>query len=118
MQLTGKVVDQATGAPLGGVTVWEIAPDGQSAEVLGYTDPAGNYDVALSSDASNINFVRDGYTGTNITAMQAAVSDQVLLQKESAITAKFSLSGVPSWLWLFLAAIGVYYIGTGKPQKK
>lgn len=118
MELTGKVVDQANGKPLGAVTIWEIYPDGQNAEVLGYSDPSGNFDVQLNDPDSNVNFVLDGYTGTNIAAAQVALSDQVLLAKDNGITAKFTLSGVPSWLWLFMAAIGIYYIGTGKPRKR
>lgn len=118
MDLSGKVVDQANGNPLGNVTIWEISPDGRNAEVLGYTDPSGGYDIQVGDAGSTINFVLDGYTGTNISAAQVSISDQVLLQKDSAITAKLTLSGVPSWLWLFLAAIGVYYLGVEKPKRK
>lgn len=118
MELTGKVVDQANGKPLNNVTIWEISPDGRTAEVLGYSDPSGNYDIVVSDAGSNINFVLDGYTGTNIAASQVAISDQVLLQKDTGIVAKLTLSGVPSWLWLFLAAIGVYYIAENPKRKK
>jgi hypothetical protein len=118
MEITGKVVDQQTGGALANVTIWEITPDGQSAEVIGYSDKSGSYDVNVYNAGSNVNFVLDGYTGTNIAASQALLSDQVLLQKEVGNSPKLSLSGVPSWLWLFLAAIGVYYIGNGKQKRK
>jgi hypothetical protein len=117
MELTGTVVDQANGKPIANVTIWEIAPDGRSAEIIGYSDGAGKYDVYINSSASNINFVTDGYTGTNIPAGQALLSDQVLLAKDGALSAKFTLSGMPAWIWVLLAGIGIFFLGDGKRKK-
>ena len=63
MEITGKVVDQATGKPLTNVTIWEIAPDGQSAEVVGFSGNDGSYDVNINNAGSDVNFVTDGYQG-------------------------------------------------------
>jgi hypothetical protein len=117
MEITGTAVDQATGAALNNVTIWEILPDGQSAEVIGFTDSAGKYDVNVSNAGSDINFVLDGYQGTSIPASQALLSDQVLLQKSNTVTAKLSLSGFPAWVWLLLAGLGIYYITDGTKRK-
>jgi hypothetical protein len=117
MELTGTVVDQANGNTLANVTIWEIAPDGRSAEIIGYTDGSGKYDVFVNNAGSNINFVTDGYTGTNIPAGQALLSDQVLLVKDGTVQAKFTLSGMPAWVWVFLAGIAVFFIGDGKKRR-
>jgi hypothetical protein len=114
MELTGTVVDQANGQSIPNVTIWEIAPDGRSAEIVGYSDASGKYDVFLNSSASNINFVTDGYTGLNIPAGQALLSDQVLLVKDGTLQAKFTLSGVPAWVWLLVAGVGIFLIGDKK----
>ena len=117
MELTGTVVDQSTGKPLANVTIWEIDPDGQAASVIGFSAANGSYDVDVSDPNSNINFVTDGYTGTNIPAAQAVLSDQVLLAKDGSVTAKFTLSGVPSWVWVLLAGLGIWFVGDGKKKK-
>jgi hypothetical protein len=114
MELTGSVVDQANGNYIPNVTIWEIAPDGRSAEIIGYSDAAGKYDVFLNNANSNINYVVDGYTGLNIPAGQALLSDQVLLQKDGSVSAKLTLSGVPSWLWVLLAGIGIFFLSDNK----
>lgn len=117
MELTGKVVDQANGNGLANVTIWEISPDGQAAQVVGFSDNAGKYDVNINNAGSNLNFVQDGYLGVNIPASQALLSDQVLLQKDGSVSAKFTLSGLPAWVWYLLAAVGIYYIADGKKKK-
>lgn len=117
MEVSGKVIDQANGQPLANVTIWEISSDGQSAEVVGFSDASGRYDVNINNAGSNINFVLDGYTGTNIPGSQVLLSDQVLLAKDGSITAKLTLSNVPPWVWLLLAAVGVYYIGNPKKRR-
>lgn len=118
MEITGTVVDQATGIVLANVTIWEILPDGQSAEVIGFTDNSGKYDVNVNNAGSDINFVQDGYQGTSIPASQALLSDQVLLAKDSSVTAKLTLSGLPSWIWLLLAGLGIYFITDGTKRRK
>jgi len=117
MELRGKVVDQSNGNGLDSVTIWEISPDGQAAQVIGFSDYAGNYDVNVNNAGSNINFVQDGYLGVNIPASQALLSDQVLLQKEGSVSAKLTLSGFPKWVWYILAIVGVYYIADGNKKK-
>lgn len=114
MEITGKVLDQATGKPLAGVTIWEIMPDGQSAEVVGFSDASGNYDVNVNNAGSNINYVLDGYQGTNISGGAAQLTDAVLLQRDGSFTAKLTLSNVPPWVWLLLATVGIYYLGDKK----
>jgi hypothetical protein len=117
MEITGTVVDQATGKPLANVTIWEIAPDGQSAEVVGFSGNDGSYDVNINNAGSDVNFVSDGYQGTSIPASQALLSDQVLLAADSSVTAKLTLSGIPAWVWVLLAGLGIYFIGEGKKIK-
>jgi hypothetical protein len=110
MEVTGKVVDQANGNALVNVTIWEISPDGQNAEVIGFSGPDGKYDVNVRNAGSTINYVTDGYTGVSIPTSQALLSDQVLLAKDGSVTAKLSLSGFPAWLWLLVAGFGIYLI--------
>ena len=106
------ILDGDTGAKLPGVEIWEIAADGRSAFIIGSSDDAGNYDVNLEDGYSNVNYVTDGYTGLNITAAQAAGSDAVLLRKDVAtVPAKLSLASIPAWVWVLLAAVGIYYVG-------
>jgi|SRR6516164_247410 hypothetical protein len=116
MEITGTVVDQANGLPLQNVTIWEISPDGQNASVIGFTGAQGKFDVFASNAGSNLNFVTDGYTGVNIPVSQAILSDQVLLQKEGTVFSKFTLSSLPSWVWLLAAGLG-FYLLTDKRKK-
>jgi hypothetical protein len=109
MELTGKVVDQANGQPIAGVQIWEIDPTGQNAQAVGFSGVDGSYDVFINNAGSTVNFVIDGYTGTVIPASQAMLSDQVLLAKDGSVSAKLTLSGVPAWVWLLLAGIGIFY---------
>jgi hypothetical protein len=118
MEITGSVADQTTGKPLVNVTIWEISPDGQSAGVVGFTDGSGKYDVNISNPGSTVNYVIDGYTGTTIPASQAALSDQILLAPDGSVSATLSLSGIPAWVWVLLAALGIYFVGDGKKLKK
>ena len=117
MEISGSVADQSTGKTLANVTIWEISPDGQSAGVVGFTDASGKYDVDIQNTGSNVNFVVDGYTGVAIPASQAALSDQILLPPDGSVSAKLTLSGVPAWLWVLLAALGIYFVGDGKKKK-
>jgi hypothetical protein len=117
MTLTGKVFDSTNGKPLVNVTVWEIDNDGQAANVIGFTDGAGSYSVAVDSSDSNINFVTDGYTGVSIPATQAQASDAVLLVPDGSVTAKLTLSGIPSWVWVVLAFAGIFFLDNGKKKK-
>ena len=117
MEITGVVTDQATGKPLANVTIWEIQPDGQSAEVVGFSGNDGSYDVNINNAGSDVNFVIDGYQGTSIPASQALLSDQVLLAKDGSVTAKLTLSNIPAWVWVLLAALGIYFINDGKKLK-
>jgi hypothetical protein len=117
MELTGKVVDQSTGKPLANVTIWEIDPTGQNATVIGFSAADGSYDVNVGNPGSDVNFVIDGYTGTNIPASQALLSDQVLLPPDGSVTAKLTLSGVPAWVWLLLAGVGIWVLSDGKKKK-
>jgi hypothetical protein len=114
MEITGTVVDQATGNAIPNVTIWEIAPDGRSAEIVGYSDMSGKYDVFINNQGSTINYVTDGYTGLTLPASQVLLSDQVLLQKDGSVSAKLTLSGIPAWVWLVLAGLGIFFIGDGK----
>jgi hypothetical protein len=116
MEVSGKVVDQATGLPVKNATIWEFDPNGTEAWVLGYSLNDGSYKVQVENADSNLNFVADGYIGTNIPAMQAAGSDQTLLQRDNTITAKLTLSNIPAWVWVLLAAFGIYYIGDEKKK--
>lgn len=109
MEITGVVVDQSNGQPLTNVTIWEISPDGQAAQVIGFTGTLGKFDVNVSNPGSTINFVTDGYTGIVIPASQAALSDQVLLQREGQ-TNKFALSSLPTWVWYLVAGLGLYLL--------
>lgn len=118
MEITGSVADQSTGKTLANVTIWEISPDGQNANVIGFTNGSGAYDVNVENAGSDVNFVTDGYTGVSIPASQAALSDQVLLAPDGSVSAKLTLSGVPAWIWIVLAALGIYFIGDGKPKKR
>ena len=117
MEIKGTVIDQGTGKPLANVTIWEIDPDGQAASVVGFSGGDGSYDVDIENPSSNVNFVSDGYTGTNIPASQAVLSDQVLLAKDGSVSAKLTLSGVPAWVWVILAAVGVWFVSDGKKKK-
>lgn len=117
MELTGSVADQKTGKPLPNVTIWEIPADGQSAQVIGYTDYAGRYDVNTAVSDSTVNFAQDGYTSTAIPVLQASNSDQILLPPDGSIVATLKLSGVPSWLWLFVGGLVVLFIGDSKKRK-
>jgi hypothetical protein len=117
MELVGSVADQVTGKPLANVTIWEISPDGQNANVIGFTDPSGKYDVDVENAGSNVNYVVDGYTGVSIPASQAALSDQILLATDGSVSAKLTLSGVPAWVWVVLAFVGIYYVSDGKKKK-
>jgi hypothetical protein len=117
MELTGTVVDQSTGLPIANVQIWEIDPDGQAASVIGYSDPKGNFDVQVTSASSSINFAQDGYTGVALPFAQAQNSDQVLLQPDGSVSAKITLSGIPSWVWVALAFVGIFFIGDGKKKK-
>lgn len=117
MEITGQVVEQATGKPVAGVTIWEISPDGQNAEVVGFAGPDGKYDVNINNAGSMVNFVQDGYTGLAIPTSQALLSDQVLLQKDGSVSAKLTLSGVPAWVWMLLAGIGIFFISDGKNKR-
>lgn len=117
MEITGSVADQSTGKTLANVTIWEISPDGQNANVVGFTDGSGKYDVNVENPGSDVNFVIDGYTGISIPASQAALSDQVLLAPDGSVTAKLTLSGVPAWVWILLAALGIYFVNGDKKLK-
>jgi hypothetical protein len=117
MELTGSVADQSNGAPLVGVTVWEISPDGQSAFVVGITGAGGKYDVNIDNAGSNVNFALDGYTGLSIPASQALASDQVLLQKDGSLSATLKLSGVPSWVWVAVGFVVIFLVGDKKKKK-
>jgi hypothetical protein len=117
MELKGKVFDQGTGAPLSGVTIWEIPPDGRSANVLGYSLPDGSFTIDVENSASTINFVTDQYLGLQIPAGQVAASDAVLLQKDGSITAKLTLSGLPAWLWVVAAFGFIFFIGDNKKRR-
>ena len=110
MELKGMVMDQQTGNPLPGVTVWEISADGRSANVLGYSDKSGNYDVMLSDPQSDVNFILDGYTGTNIQGTQAQTIDAVLLSPLPVPATKNKLSAIPAWAWWIVAGAGIYYL--------
>jgi hypothetical protein len=118
MEITGSVADQTTGKALVNVTIWEISPDGQNANVVGFSDTNGAYDVNVENPGSDVNFVIDGYTGVSIPASQAALSDQVLLAPDGSVYAKITLSGIPSWVWVLLAALGIYFVSDGKKLKK
>jgi hypothetical protein len=117
MTLTGKVFDSTNGKPLVNVTVWEIDNDGQAANVIGFTDGAGNYSVDVDSTDSNINFVTDGYTGVSIPANQAAASDAVLLVPDGSLTATLKISNVPAWVWLLAGVTFIWMVGDGKRKK-
>jgi hypothetical protein len=117
MEITGSIADQSTGAPIPNVTIWELMPDGQSANVVGASDSSGKYDVELDNPASNVNYAVDGYTALSIPATQAANSDQVLLAKDGSITATLKLSNVPAWLWLLAGVTVVWLIGDDKKKK-
>jgi hypothetical protein len=41
----------------------------------------------------------------------------VLLAKDGALSAKFTLSGMPAWIWVLLAGIGIFFLGDGKRKK-
>jgi hypothetical protein len=118
MELKGSIADQGTGTPLANVTIWEIDNDGQAANVIGFSDSQGNYDVQVDDPTSTINYVVDGYTGTAIPYSQASSSDQILLAKDGSLTAKLTISNVPAWLWLLAGITFVWFIGDGKKTKK
>jgi hypothetical protein len=116
MEIKGSVADQANGSPIVGAQIWEILPDGRSAEVVGVTGVGGKYDVEISDPGSTVNFVIDGYTATAIPATQAAGSDQVLLAKDGSLQAKLTLSGVPAWLWMLAGVAFIFLIGDKKKR--
>jgi len=115
MQLTGQVVDQTTGKPIAGATIWEFLADGRSANVIGYSDSNGRYTVNVVNDNSNVNFSQDGYQGTNISAVQAGNSDQVLLAPDGSFSANITFRNVPTWLWV-LAGVGFIYLLNDKKK--
>lgn len=117
MNLTGSVADQSNGTPIKNATIWEVSQDGQSANVVGFTDPAGKFSVDIDSTNSTINFVQDGYTGVTIPAIQALASDQILLAPDGSFSAKVTLQNVPSWLWVLVGATVIFLIGDGKKKK-
>jgi hypothetical protein len=117
MQLSGTVVNQANGQPLANVTIWEISPDGQAAQVIGFSGSVGTYAVNLNNAGSTVNFVKDGYQGVTIPGSQALLSDQVLLAPDAAITAKISFAGLPSWVWFLVGGILIFSVSDKKKRK-
>lgn len=118
MQLTGTVADQSNGKLLPNVTIWEISPDGQDAQVIGFTGLVGSYNVNLNNAGSTVNFVKDGYQGASFAGSQALLSDQVLLAPEGALTAKVSFTGIPTWLWVVVGGILIFLLPDGKKKRK
>lgn len=103
MYVTGVVSDSISGKPIGGVTVWSMAADGRSSEVLGYADKAGNF--ALNApDNLQLMFAADHYLSAAFAPYMVAESNSVQLDPEGSVTATLSAK-FPSWILMALGAL-------------
>lgn len=111
MNVSALVADRVTGKAIPGVTVWGYAPDGQSAEVLGYTDSDGNFEIPVNG--ITIAFEKDGYTGLQIPDDMITEGGTITLsQSVSSIVG----NSLPAWVWEVIVLIGFVFLASKKKR--
>jgi hypothetical protein len=108
---SGKVVSSETNIPLPGVTVWQMSPDGTSAEILGYAGPDGSFDVSPDPGFS-LMFALDGYDSVNRPGLNGP-GNIVAMDPDTAVTVTIKKN---SWLLIVAALLGLFMLDTKKKR--
>lgn len=112
MDVSGLIADRITGKPLAGVTIWSYSNDGQTANVIGYSDSDGNFEIPVNG--LTVAFEKDGYTGLQTPDDMINEGGTITLtQSMTAMVAK----NFPPWLIEVLIVIGIY-LATTKGKRK